>query len=85
MVKLVFLRDDGLAILEIGWGEKKLVRNSGEGYYGAREHSTSLYASFLSKNVICDKCMYTCIQILTQTRNYIVPVLRGAHHRLEER
>jgi hypothetical protein len=29
MVKLVFLRDDGLAILEIGRGEKKLVRNLG--------------------------------------------------------
>jgi hypothetical protein len=27
---------------------------------------------------VCVQCMYTCIQILTQTRNYIVPVLRGA-------
>jgi hypothetical protein len=34
-------------------------------------------ASFLSKNVICVTCMYTCIENLTQTRDYIVPVLRG--------
>jgi hypothetical protein len=48
-------------------------------HYGAREHSMTLYASFLSKNVICVKCMDTCIKNLTQTRDYIVPVLRGVY------